>query len=93
MLLYQMTWRPSCPGAGAVSWPGLPLPGVKAPTLLIAGGADAVVIRLNQEVFSTLRCDRRLGIVAARTCSRREVPKSLLYGDRLVLQTEREADR
>jgi len=39
------------------------LPKVKAPTLLIVGGADHVVIDLNREAMELLRCEKRLEIV------------------------------
>jgi pimeloyl-ACP methyl ester carboxylesterase len=40
---------------------------VRAPTLLIVGGEDYDVIRLNQRAFATLRCDKDLQIVAGAT--------------------------
>ncbi len=39
------------------------LPMVKAPTLLIVGGDDTTVIRLNEEAYERLSCERRLAIV------------------------------
>ncbi|GAB4334006.1 MAG: dienelactone hydrolase family protein [Dehalococcoidia bacterium] len=39
------------------------LPRVQAPTLLIVGGADTPVIRLNEEALGRLRCEKRLEIV------------------------------
>jgi dienelactone hydrolase len=36
---------------------------VTAPTLLIVGGLDTVVIRLNEEAYARLRCERELKIV------------------------------
>jgi pimeloyl-ACP methyl ester carboxylesterase len=39
------------------------LASVRAPTLLIVGGADPVVIELNQQAQEHLRCERRLEIV------------------------------
>lgn len=39
------------------------LPDVDAPTLLIVGGRDEVVIELNQKALSALRCDKKLEIV------------------------------
>jgi dienelactone hydrolase len=39
------------------------LPNVKSPTLLIVGGLDDVVIQLNQEALSKLRCEKELAIV------------------------------
>lgn len=43
------------------------LSGVQAPTLLIVGGADGVVIELNQEAYDTLTCVKRLEIVPRAT--------------------------
>ena len=39
------------------------LPQVKAPTLLIVGGDDGVVIDLNRQAYAQLRCEKRLEIV------------------------------
>jgi putative phosphoribosyl transferase len=39
------------------------LPHVKAPTLLIVGGNDPVVIELNREAMAQLRCERKLEII------------------------------
>jgi putative phosphoribosyl transferase len=39
------------------------LPEVKAPTLLIVGGDDEVVLELNREAFEQLACPRQLDIV------------------------------
>src|SRR5205814_1197425 len=39
------------------------LPAVSAPTLLIVGGEDPVVIELNQQARRELRCETRLEIV------------------------------
>jgi dienelactone hydrolase len=39
------------------------LPGVRAPTLLIVGGLDDVVIGLNQQAAARLECEHRLEIV------------------------------
>lgn len=39
------------------------LPQVKAPTLLIVGGLDDVVITLNQEAFDQMRCEKKMVIV------------------------------
>jgi dienelactone hydrolase len=39
------------------------LPAVMAPTLLIVGGDDDVVIPLNEEAMHRMRCDRALAIV------------------------------
>jgi len=46
---------------------GPALPRVKAPTLLIVGGEDTPVIRMNEEAFAQLRCERRLEIVPGAT--------------------------
>jgi len=43
------------------------LASVAAPTLLIVGGADPVVIDLNREAGAQLRCERRLEIVEGAT--------------------------
>jgi len=43
------------------------LPQVKAPTLLVVGGADDVVIELNEAALQHLTCDRRLQIVPGAT--------------------------
>lgn len=40
---------------------------VTAPTLLIVGGRDTVVIELNQAAHDQLRCERRLAIVEGAT--------------------------
>lgn len=40
---------------------------VKAPTLLIVGGLDAVVIDLNERAMAELKCERRLEIVPGAT--------------------------
>ncbi|NNG05823.1 MAG: alpha/beta hydrolase [Inquilinus sp.] len=39
------------------------LPAVRAPTLLIVGGADDVVLALNRKAYSRLRCEKALEIV------------------------------
>jgi dienelactone hydrolase len=46
---------------------GPALPHVKAPTLLIVGGHDYPVIRMNEEALAQLRCEKRLGIVPGAT--------------------------
>ncbi|MFL5802361.1 MAG: dienelactone hydrolase family protein [Roseiflexaceae bacterium] len=46
---------------------GPALPHVKAPTLLIIGGHDAPVIRMNEEAFAQLRGVKRLEIVPGAT--------------------------
>lgn len=43
------------------------LPEVKAPTLLIVGGADTSVIELNREAYASLFCERRLEIIEGAT--------------------------
>ncbi|MFL6208727.1 MAG: dienelactone hydrolase family protein [Pyrinomonadaceae bacterium] len=42
---------------------GEALPRVKSPTLLIVGGYDEPVIRLNEEAYAQLRCEKELKIV------------------------------
>lgn len=39
------------------------LPGVQAPTLLIVGGADEPVLRLNQQAAALLACHHRLEVI------------------------------
>ncbi|HEU5097433.1 MAG TPA: dienelactone hydrolase family protein [Roseiflexaceae bacterium] len=46
---------------------GPALPRVKAPTLLIVGGNDAPVIRMNEQALAQLRCVKRLKIVPGAT--------------------------
>ena len=46
---------------------GPALPRVKAPTLLIVGGADDVVIELNEEALSKLRCEKEIIIIPGAT--------------------------
>ncbi len=62
------------PGIGAiVSRDGRPdlagdvLERVTAPTLLIVGAADDVVIELNREAYARLRCEKRLNLVPRAT--------------------------
>ena len=43
------------------------LPKVEAPTLLIAGGQDDVVIALNEQAWSRMRCEVKLEIVPGAT--------------------------
>jgi putative phosphoribosyl transferase len=43
------------------------LPSVNAPTLLIVGGEDTVVIDLNRRAFARLECEKRLVIVPGAT--------------------------
>lgn len=46
---------------------GAALADVKAPTLLVVGGADYGVIELNEQAARALRCERRLAIVPGAT--------------------------
>lgn len=43
------------------------LPKVKAPTLLIVGGMDDVVIELNRKAYAKLKCEKELVIVPGAT--------------------------
>jgi putative phosphoribosyl transferase len=43
------------------------LPAVQAPTLLIVGGNDEVVLQLNEEALQMLRCPRELVVVPGAT--------------------------
>lgn len=43
------------------------LPKVKSPTLLIVGGLDYPVIRMNEDAYRQLRCERELKIVPGAT--------------------------
>jgi putative phosphoribosyl transferase len=43
------------------------LPTVTAPTLLIVGGADTIVLDLNRRAQAKLRCENRLAVVAGAT--------------------------
>jgi putative phosphoribosyl transferase len=43
------------------------LPDVTAPTLLIVGGRDEPVIRMNRHAFEQLRCEKELAIVPGAT--------------------------
>jgi putative phosphoribosyl transferase len=43
------------------------LPMVKAPTLLIVGGHDEVVIELNQDAYARLRCEKELKTIPGAT--------------------------
>jgi alpha-beta hydrolase superfamily lysophospholipase len=52
--------RPDLAGPAALA-------AVKAPTLLIVGGADRGVVELNQAAFERLRCDKKLLIVPGAT--------------------------
>jgi putative phosphoribosyl transferase len=46
---------------------GPALPRVQAPTLLIVGGDDHEVIRLNRDALAKLRCEKQLVIVPGAT--------------------------
>lgn len=52
--------RPDLAGTAA-------LRGVKAPTLLIVGGADEGVIELNRDAYAELACDKRIEVVPGAT--------------------------
>ncbi|ROZ78213.1 dienelactone hydrolase family protein [Ramlibacter sp. WS9] len=52
--------RPDLAGPAALA-------AVKAPTLLIVGGADHGVIELNQEAFKRMQCEKELKIVPGAT--------------------------
>lgn len=43
------------------------LPQVRAPTLLIVGGADTVVLELNEDAYVALNCTKRLHVVPGAT--------------------------
>jgi dienelactone hydrolase len=65
--------KPSKDIAAVVSRGGRPdlaanaLPHVKAPTLLIVGGADYGVVELNEKALALLTCEKRLAIVPEAT--------------------------
>jgi putative phosphoribosyl transferase len=46
---------------------GSALPEVRAPTLLIVGGADELVLELNRQAFELLRTEKRLVVVPGAT--------------------------
>jgi putative phosphoribosyl transferase len=46
---------------------GEALPRVKAPTLLIVGGNDTPVIKMNREALALLQCEKQLSIVPGAT--------------------------
>ena len=52
-------------GRPDLAGPALPL--VQAPTLLIVGGRDEVVIELNRQAFNQLRCEKRLEVLPGAT--------------------------
>jgi dienelactone hydrolase len=69
-------WAAADPGAdiaAVVSRGGRPdlagprLHAVRAPTLLVVGGADHVVLSLNREAQAQLRCENRLAVVPGAT--------------------------
>jgi pimeloyl-ACP methyl ester carboxylesterase len=43
------------------------LPKVKSPTLLIVGGLDFPVIRMNEDAYRQLRCEKELKIIKGAT--------------------------
>lgn len=43
------------------------LPAVQAPSLLIVGGADTVVVKLNRQAYDALTCTKKLEIVPGAT--------------------------
>ena len=43
------------------------LPRVAAPTLMIVGGRDDVVLDLNRRALASMRCDKRLDVVPGAT--------------------------
>ena len=43
------------------------LPDVKSPTLLIVGGRDEVVLKLNQKAYQSLTCEKKLEIIPRAT--------------------------
>ena len=46
---------------------GTELPNVRAPTLLIVGGADDAVLELNRSAYAKLACEKELAIVPGAT--------------------------
>lgn len=52
---------------GRADLAGASLPRVQAPTLLIIGGNDVVVIQLNHEAYNLLNCEKKLEIVPGAT--------------------------
>ncbi|MBO1418960.1 dienelactone hydrolase family protein, partial [Streptomyces sp. FH025] len=65
--------EPDSPARAVVSRGGRPdlagprLPAVAAPTLLIVGGDDHVVLDLNQQAQARLRCESQLAVVPGAT--------------------------
>ena len=43
------------------------MPGVQAPTLLLVGGADELVLNLNERAYAQLRSIKRLTIIPGAT--------------------------
>lgn len=52
---------------GRADLAGEELPKVQAPTLLIVGGRDGIVIEMNEEASRALRCEKQLEIVPGAT--------------------------
>ena len=46
---------------------GASLPAVRAPTLLIVGGADEAVIEMNREAMASMQCEVKLELVPGAT--------------------------
>jgi putative phosphoribosyl transferase len=71
--LVSATGTPRLPVTAVVSLGGRPdlvggrLPLVRTPTLLIAGGADTVVLGLNQRALARFECESRLAVVPGAT--------------------------
>lgn len=70
--LVAASWRPDVVAAvvsrgGRPDLAGRTLTRVEAPTLLIVGGNDALVIALNREAFARLTCPKSLQIVPGAT--------------------------
>ena len=40
---------------------------MRAPTLLIVGGADTEVLQLNREAYNRLACEKRIDVVSRAT--------------------------
>ena len=65
--------EPDCQVAAVVSRGGRPdlagsrLSLVRAPTLLIVGGSDDVVLRLNRQALARMRCQARMAVVPGAT--------------------------
>ena len=53
--------------AGRPDLAGEALPKVKAPTLLIVGGEDHVVIELNEQALRQMKCECKIEIVPGAT--------------------------